>query len=205
MTLKGDAPTVINVNKRLADSYLKLVNPAIAVISAENPVKLTVEQQGFRVPIKNYAIDKVNAGGKVELGTLVVEAKSEALKVLPMIMKFVGRDTSLGDTLHAQFTPMNLKVTNGVVHYSDMKMTLVETGTAMLFTGDVNLTNNRIDLTMSILGSSFSGFKQVSSYIGPNDTIDLPITGTISNPRLDVAKLAPSLAKLGLKAGLSQY
>lgn len=194
-TLKADAPLSFQVTPRLSQSVLKKVNPFLGgAISAKLPIGVTVKQEGFSVPLHEATIRDVNANINLELGELDLRGEGVLKKLLEQLG--VG-DRSL---LNVGFSPVAINLVGGKLSYKDLAMSV---GDVVLgFSGDVDLNNQKLDLKMTIPGSSLSNIKWLKGAVDPNQVIVVPLGGTFDQPTLDFKLLSGEIAKAALKGQL---
>jgi hypothetical protein len=193
--LKADAPLSFQVTHRLSQTMLKKVNPFLGgAISGELPIGVTVKQEGFSVPLREAGVSDVSADIRLELGELDLRGEGLLKEVLTQLG--VG-DRSL---LNVGFSPVAINLDGGKLSYKDLTMSM---GDVVLgFSGEVDLNNERLDLRMTIPGSSLSNIKWLKGTIDPGQVIVVPLGGTFDQPTLDFKLLTGEIAKAALRGQL---
>jgi len=193
--LKADAPLSFQVTPRLSQTMLKKVMPFLgSAVSARLPIGVTVKQEGFSAPVKDPGIADIAADVRLELGELDLRGEGVFKKILEQLG--VG-DRSL---LNAKFSPVTINLNAGKLSYQDLTMSIDDV--VLGFSGNVDLNTSRLDLKMTIPGSSLSHIGFLKGRIDPNHTIVIPLTGTFDQPTIDVKRMTGEIAKLALKSQL---
>jgi hypothetical protein len=193
--LKADAPLSFQVTPRLSQTMLKKVMPFLgSAVSARLPIGVTVKQEGFSAPVKDLGITDVAADVRLELGELDLRGEGILKKVLEQLG--VG-DRSL---LNAKFSPVTINLTAGKLSYQGLTMGIDDV--VLGFSGNVDLNTSRLDLKMTIPGSSLSNISFLKGKVDPSHAIVIPLTGTFDQPTIDVKLLTGEIAKLAVKSQL---
>lgn len=194
-TLKADAPLSFQVTPRLSQTMLKKVMPFLgSAVSARLPIGVTVKQEGFSAPVKDLGITDVAADVRLELGELDLRGEG----VLKRILEQLGvGDRSL---LNAKFSPVTINLSAGKLSYQGLTMGIDDI--VLGFSGNVDLNTSRLDLKMTIPGSSLANISFLSGKIDPSHVIVVPLTGTFDQPTIDVKLLTGEIAKLAVKSQL---
>ncbi len=193
--LKADAPLSFRVTPRLSQTMLKKVNPFLGgALSAKLPIGVTVKQEGFSVPLHDAGVADVNADFKLELGELDLRGEG----VLKDVLEQLG--VSDNKLLNAKFSPVVINLVGGKLSYTDLTMTMDDV--VLGFSGDVDLNSERLDLRMTIPGTSLANIKWLRGAIPPDQVIVIPLTGTFDKPALDFKLLSGEIAKAALQGQL---
>lgn len=193
--LKADAPLSFQVTPRLSQTVLKKVMPFLgSAVSARLPIGVTVKQEGFSAPVKDLGVADIAADVRLELGELDLRGEGVFKKILEQLG--VG-DRSL---LNAKFSPVTINLTAGKLSYQGLTMGIDDV--VLGFSGNVDLNTSRLDLKMTIPGSSLSRIGFLKGKIDPSHVIVIPLTGTFDQPTIDVKLLTGEIAKLAVKSQL---
>ncbi len=193
--LKADAPMKFQVTPRLSQVVLKKVNPFLGgAVSAKLPIGVTLKQEGFSVPVSEAEIADVNADINLELGEL--DLRGEGL------LKNVLEQLGVGERslLNVGFSPVLINLADGKLSYKDLTMSLDDV--VLGFSGEVDLSNERLDLKMTIPGSSLNHIKWLRGAVDPGHVIVVPLTGTFDKPVIDIKLLSGEIAKAALRGQL---
>lgn len=124
--LNRDAELALNVTPALVDGYLSLLHPFLnGVQSAEQPLRLLLSADGFRMPLAGYRPEEIRARGRLEIGTLNMNRGAITLALFGALRE-LGGDLRPGSTFQARFTPLEFSLANGVVQTNDLWMQLDE-------------------------------------------------------------------------------
>lgn len=191
--LKADAPLSFQVTPRLSQAMLKKVMPFLgSAVSARLPIGVTVKQEGFSAPVRDLGVADINADVRLELGELDLRGEGVFKKILEQLG--VG-DRSL---LNAKFSPVTINLTGGKLSYQGLTMGIDDV--TLGFSGNVDLNTERLDLKMTIPGSSLSRISWLKGKVDPSHVIVVPLTGTFDQPTIDVKLLTGEIAKLAVQS-----
>ncbi len=199
VTLDEDATATAKVTRELGQKLLKDINILLeSAYSSDEPIKLTVPAQNFKLDLNEFDITKVNAEQvKLELGTIKLDNSG----LLPGILSAVGRRNT--DQMEAQFTPLVTTMKEGKLHYDRRLDMLVDGSFHIANFGDVDLKNRRLHMIVGLTADTLD--KTFGAEGLPADTIyQIPVTGPIDKPKVDVAGAAVELATLKERAKLAK-
>lgn len=209
VTLREDAVATLQVTPRMADVMLAGLNPVFGdAVASRGPVRLTLDRDRFRVPLgSDHLTRRMTMSGTLELGTLVMDRKGligGGLEGLAGQIGAGGLAGALGmgggaatdphSTYDAVFTPMRFSIDKGKVDPSEVWMTSPDI--ALGAQGRIDLVNQTVDMTLGLLGATLIArtHPAAAKAIDPNRVYEVTMSGPLSSPKLDVAKLAGSLA-----------
>jgi len=207
MTLREDSKGEFAVTKEFSQQYIRSVNPLVRALSVESvesqqPVKLTIKQQDFKAPLYPFDIRKMSADIDLDLGTLTLDSSSPvffAMKIIGNVVPSFNKYVS--DRQPFEFSPVTLKIRDGVLSYPKMSMT--RGNLAVQYDGRVNLVNRKVRMTMGVPGSAINRMShETRGYIAPEDEISVPFGGTIDQPKFDESHLVREMTALGAKIGI---
>jgi len=132
LTLTENATAKLRITEQLSRAYLNHPLLKQAVRSVE-PAELTLYKDGFSFPVRDYSLAKINIDkATLSPGKLMVR-NAGLIKTLLELPSTIGGITrgDLGgllsnDQIQAWFTPMDFKLTDGVMTYSRMDMLLAD-------------------------------------------------------------------------------
>jgi hypothetical protein len=188
LTLRKDAPVAVAVTPAVADALLSRINPFLgSIVDAQSPLKLTVEQEAFRVPLENFALSKVTLAAQLEEARVILAPEGIAQVVMGLLAQanVLQRQSQYEATL----LPVDVSFKNGVVAYDQFGIAL--SGVVLSFAGSANLETERLDMRMTLAGSELP-----SALRG----LEVPLAGTISNPKLEERKLVEAIGRQGIQA-----
>ncbi|MEZ6096192.1 MAG: hypothetical protein R3C03_18530 [Pirellulaceae bacterium] len=202
----GPLLTSINLTPEICRDWMKYVAPLVAdVTSAEG--KLSVQTQDVSVPITN--LNAATGRGSVTLNDVTLGAGPlgkeliSTVESLRMILKPNAspdtKDRSVWLRLEEQTVP--IAVSNGRVHHDQMKIRVKDV--TMTTKGSVGF-DQTISMTaeIPILDDWISGEKYLEVLKG--ETIKIPITGTLSKPKLDVRAMQELSMQIVQKTAANQ-
>lgn len=195
VTLTEDLTADIQLEEESTRATLGKMHPILAdVVASEKPILLTIQRQGFQLPLEDFAFEKVLAQGTLELGTLRMSNRGW-MQVMQNGMAGLlgGRRSSQGTEYLAQFTPARFVISDGRIRTEELWMTAETLATG--FVGGADVTNNRNDFTMGILGASLIAMApQVKSAVEPTQVLEVPLRGPLNQPSPDWKPLITRLA-----------
>ena len=194
--LRESATFAMAVTPEMSGVFLKSVNPLLVqALGSDEPITLTVEQEGFDVPLSELDMSAISAAATLDLGTLRMDNGG----LLRLVMRTLRR-TEPGQ-LVASFTPLDVTLADGQLRYNNMTMTVGNV--VMGFAGRVDLNRDQVNLTMSIPGSAMRKiFQDLEDVIPDEYVLNVPMRGPIDDPSIDTAAVTAELAKLALRKNL---
>jgi len=132
------------ITQSLKKQYLEKSSILKNIISAKNPVALTIEPQGFRLPLFPFNEQQISVGnGKLDVGQ--IECKNEG--TLSAITNLISPFSQ--EWLSIWFTPFYFSIQNGIL---DMKRCdiLISNRYVLAFWGKHNLMKKEGDLILGI-------------------------------------------------------
>ncbi len=192
LKLKDNAEATLDVTPYLSEKMLAPINPLWKDATAEKPITLTIQKDGFVWPMQDFDIKTAAVKGRLDLGALNLQKSP----LMSLILRGLKQPASYGSSV--KFTPMTFELKDGVVSYDNVQFTMDNISLRMR--GNVNLTNEQMNIKLGISGATLSqGFKEVRQFIDPNDFYEIPLTGTRSNPQLDFGGLVSQIVTKGAK------
>ena len=193
LSLNKDAQFKINVTPAVTGAMLSKVNPMLAgVRTGSVPMTLTVSKQNFAMPVSHFDWSKVTANANLQAGKLTLEPTGLSGIVMGVLAKL--NMVSSQSVYDLALSPVNFKVDHGLLSYD--KLALAVAGIDMNFAGNVNLLNQKLNLTLNISGTSKANALS---------NISLPITGTINKPKIETKALIDAGVKQGILQGLKHF
>ncbi|MEX0745006.1 MAG: hypothetical protein WD118_05345 [Phycisphaeraceae bacterium] len=205
--LREDAVLQLQVTPEMSEVLLSSINPFITGASSAEAIRLTVREQGFAMPLRDFDINAVSANGGLELGTLQVTQGPVSRLFFGALSAGLtaagGRPFDPGETFVAQFTPTTFTADRGTLTYRDMRM---QTGDLTLaFRGRVLYEQERFDLTVGLPGQSLAQLHpSLGRVVGAQEELSVPLTGTFDDPQLNTSAMVREMSQLALRAGLRE-
>lgn len=200
---KGDTDIQIQkmeINELLTKQFLKYVNPIFGPGDAKGLI--TAKCSKLQVPLNENAMTNGAISARVQVDDLDMEVRGLLADILGAVG---GQDIRV----KGKVDPFDLTLADGRVSYNDMT---VHVGKLTLaFRGSVGIKDESVALEVGLplTGQLLSALPgpvktQVETLLG-GERVYLPITGTLSHPRLAIEKLLDEVQRLlgnALKRGL---
>jgi hypothetical protein len=194
---------------RMLTPYFPIVGD---VTAGDQPIKLTLSEK-LDVPLREFNIEDLLVSGRLELGTLEINRRGNVLGLVDNIKSSIeaiarrdfGRLALAGGdrpSYPVTFSPMDFNLAKGQMNTREFWLTSPDL--AMGFQGGVNLTNNRLDLTMGLPGAMLATFgSDMRKFVEMAGVYEVGIRGTSArwNPQTD--RLLKQLTESGLKQAAS--
>lgn len=178
--------------EKLGKQLLKNINPIFESMSnGEQPITLTIPNEGFIVPLKDFTMSKVNMKqAKLSLGKLKFQNGGTLMKLLGFATKYGGlKDKHADEEFNLHFTPLVVSVNQGVLSYDKRLDFLVDNAVHMGTWGSVNLETNNFNLVIGFMGETLDRVFGVDG-VDPNEALRIPVTGTGERTVLGLDKAA---------------
>ncbi|MFA9477391.1 hypothetical protein ACERK3_03680 [Phycisphaerales bacterium AB-hyl4] len=202
LELREDAVASLRVTPEMSQALLSTINPFLQAISGERPAELVLREEGFHMPLEDFDMERVRMNASLGLGELRLQQGGVA-QALFGALSAVGGRFDPGQEYSARFSPMTFGLDQGAMSYDDLRMTV--SGVTVGFRGRVHYDTQQFNLVTSVpaasLGRIASGLERA---VGPNYQLEVPLTGTFDEPRLDSGAMTRELAQLAMRAGLRE-
>lgn len=205
--LKNDLSAELAITPKLAQAYGGYINPLLLLAqSGTSPVKFQVKGDTFRFDKKNQeatppAGDATHADIRLDLGTLQLAYGGMLKQVGDVLANIPGFDAGIPkEAPSITVPPMDATLDKNVFSYHGFKTRCGKLD--MAFKGGMGLADKRVNLTAQIPSESVLAMSpMLNGYLQPGQTLELPISGTVTNPSLDTKEFASALLKLAAQAG----
>ncbi len=166
----------------------------LAVESAEAPITIEVQPQGFAFPLFPMNLNQIQIpSARIELGKITCRNEGN-LNVTLGILKFSQK--SKNDSLHLWFAPIDLHVQNGVIDWERTEILIADTYDVCLW-GTIDLPKNDVQMILGLTADALRkafGIKDLpQKYV-----LHVPITGTLSNVKINTGAATAKVAALML-------
>jgi len=196
--MPNDAHVRLTVTPKLSRRWLKRIHPFLNdAATSDKPIELVLRRDGFRAPAAGFSLEKVTANAILNLGTIRFE-RTGFLNTLRRIFK---RDTSRPPV--AIFTPMRIRLREGVISYHDMNMQM--DNLQLEFRGQIDQIHDRVNMSMDIPGQTMAKAFDLQDIIEPGYKFSVPIGGTLDDPQIDFGAIATEIARLVAKSQLKKH
>ena len=149
MTLNKDFHAQLTITPELGKYVLKEFVPIMdGILSADQPMKLTVESQGFAAPL--YDLKPANISirkASLEFGKVIFSSEAELAKVLSLLK------SNNSDTFGVWITPTYISINKGLISIQRVDL-LINDRYPVAAWGDVDLVNDRVKMVIGLSGSA---------------------------------------------------
>lgn len=189
LLLNAPLTATLKVTPQLEAAVISEMLPLLdSVISASDPIELTIPQEGFSLPLQPLSLNEM----KIKRAEVMLN-KMEFCETSPL-----GKASGLlgvrSKTVEVWFTPAYFSLNRGILELSRTDM-LIGGAYPLASWGTVNFNDDDLHL---IIGLSGQALKKAFSITGINNNymLQVPLQGPIKKPQLDLAKAAPRLSAL---------
>ncbi len=192
LQLEQDATFSLDVTPEMSNVLLRRINPMLgAVIAAEAPLKLTLNQQDFAVPLIDFSLKKAQANANLDRSDVTLAEQGLTGVVIGLLKQLhaIPERSQYGATIK----PVSMTLRDGTLSYN--QLALVISDVELNVPGRINLMTNELDLELMLSGSAV-----------PKEAHGLPlgIGGTISQPKLAKGAIERILVKTGIQRGFQE-
>lgn len=190
ITLNKPLEAEVAVTKQLGQSILQDIIPILSgIITSDNPIKVTIDPQGFSMPIKDTAVTNIQIGKAViDLGRIQFSNSGELGTILALLKP---SDQHL---LSVWFTPLYIQMQNGALQVKRMDMLLLDRYPIAIW-GNVNFPNDKVDLTIGLTGAALNQALSMND-LDKKYMMQLPFKGRIGSASIDKAQATTRITAL---------
>jgi hypothetical protein len=192
LTLTNAATASLSITKQAGTVLLKNVNPLLATaLHSQNPIRVSVDPAGAVIPLAPFsmtgvALPKITA----DVGKIVVK-NGGALKIVLALLNMGQAANS--EELDVWLTPIYMSIRNGNINCQRADA-LVANKVHMITWGEVNLPQDRMNMVIAIPQETLAALRLKIITPTPERGLQIPITGSPSNPKIDTASATARLA-----------
>ena len=184
LTLRAPATFYLNATPELSSRILRLVNPIVlpAVVSASVPIVITLDDDGFTVPLDRFTWQAVNADARVMMNRVTIAPNIAPVdRIIPKLVRFnLLREQP---QYVARIAPIVLSIRQGVLAYERLPIALDDVD--LDFGGRINLADRAVNMTLTVAGEAFNK----DEFLKTLGHIDVAIGGTIDHPTVQMETL----------------
>ncbi len=167
----------LQLTPELTQRLLKDLGPVLSDIRTVNhPIIMKVSNAS--IPLDGN-VNKMNADLRIDIGEVELDSGAATLQLLPLF------NSSHAEMIPAAFEPIEVQIRKGVVTYEKFNL-IIDDKYSVPYAGTINLNNRKLNLTSAVpltgLGYSIKELRGLATDID----VPLRITGTISEPKVDV-------------------
>lgn len=190
LTLNRPAEIEVAVTPQLGKSILQDVIPILGgAISAQKPIKITLDPTDFALPLRNWDINQIHIGqATIDLGKIQFTNEGDLGNVVSLLKH------PSHDTLSVWFTPLYLNMAEGVLRLERMDMLLVDRYPIAIW-GKINFPKDKVDLLIGITGSALSQALNMQG-LESDYMLQLPYKGPIGEASIDKTKATARISAL---------
>ncbi len=198
--LLEDATGEFQVTSQFTSRYLANMHPFFQpVIASRVPVQVKLSGDSLTLPLGDMRLEDITATATIELGALDVRNAGP----LATLLGAFGQLRSLrpGVQLPMQVEPIQLTLREGVVTYEPFVMDI--DGMRLRMSGHVDLSKRTFALNVGVPGQALRQFRELAKVVPADYVFNVPITGTLDHPRVQVDGLVQEVVRLLVVAGVS--
>lgn len=190
LTVRGgqDLELEVKVSEAFGDRWMGRLHPILLdAKSGDRPVKIKIDGKSFKFPLDDPTMKGANVQAMIDLGT--VEFGDNAM--LGRLMQWTNKP---GD--RAVFEPARVMLKDGKLSYDDFDLAV---GNVRLqLDGKVDLALGKIDqMAVRVPGESLIRvFNELEGVIRPEDSLIIPMSGELRQPRVDYEQFNKELVRM---------
>lgn len=190
LTLRNPLEVQVAVTPQLSRSILQDVIPILGgAIAAEHPIRITIDPQGFAVPVRDWDITDIKVGrATIDLGKIQFTGQGELGNIFALLRP------STNDALSVWFTPLYLSISDGVLQLNRMDMLLLNRYPIVLW-GKIHFPKDKVDLTIGLTGTALSQALNLEG-LDSDYMMQLPFKGSIGDASIDKTKATARISAL---------
>lgn len=190
LTLNKPVEAMFTVTPQLGKSILQDVIPILSgVISAENPIKISIDAKGLSVPLKPWDLSKVQLGQAViDLGKMTFNNEGQLGTVFDLLKP------SVNEKLTVWFTPIYLSMQEGMLKVKRMDLLMLDLYPMALW-GKVDAVKEKIDLRIGLTGKALNQAFGIPG-LDKEYMMQIPLKGKMGDASIDKSKAAARISAL---------
>jgi len=194
LTLNQNLIAQLTVSPQLGEYVLKDLIPILSgMLGADHPVNLTINREGFSLPLRNPSVRNITIdSGVLDMGKVHFSGESQIAKVLDLL-------TPAASTQLVWLTPAYFSLNQGFLKLARVDM-LISDRYPIAAWGDADVGKDRVNMVVALSGSAISKAFNVPT-ISNAFFLQLPLRGKLSNPSIDKTK---ALARISALVAQSQ-
>lgn len=172
----------ITLTEAVNETLLKDINPLLITGAySDHPIKVYIDPQGFMLPIKPYALERVEIGKAiVDFGKIRVRNGGQIQRLIQFLN---AKEITPDGLMEAWFTPIFVSLHQGVARYQRFDALLAgNVHTAMW--GSINLINDQVNMTLAIAPTTLYERFKISG-LTKKDMFQVQMGGTTQHLELD--------------------
>ncbi len=193
ITLQKTALLETKPTEDLGKEILKKIAPVFnELIGGEELIRLTVDKNGFFLPIMPFSLEKAQIGSAVlDLGKLHFRNAGDIKRLLHLLK------TDNVDQASIWATPLYFRIDNGFLTLSRTDLLLLDNYPLATW-GTVDFNKDRVSMFLGLTGQTLANAFGVQG-VSKGTMLQIPITGKTSNPKIDSSKAMTKIGSLMVK------
>ena len=187
--LNKDLILHLKVTPELGQYVLQDILPITeGILSADQPLKLTIPHQGVVLPIQPLSISSMSIPkASLELGKVYFSPKSQLAKVLSIFL-------TPREKFQVWMAPAFFSLSNGTVQLERVDL-LINQHYPVATWGNVELTKSKVNMVIGLSGAALIKAFNLTN-IPRNYMLQIPFKGPLNNPSIDKAKATARISSL---------
>lgn len=190
LRLSEEATFALVQTPELSDKITRLINPVLmpAVVSATQPLKITLDPEAFSIGSRGFDWSAVHAGLRLDVGTVAVLPSREPFAGLVQQLQSFGflKAASLYDL---EVQPIALTIAGGEFRYLPQHYKLDDV--TLTFDGVLSMTDRVLDVRLVPGGREIERDPLIRSLVGAG----VKISGTLDDPTVELGALTDAFSK----------
>lgn len=194
LQLNKDLEAHVTITPQLSEYVLQEFFPILdGMVDADQPLKLTIDRQGFAMPIKDPSPSSITISkATLDAGKVHVTSQSELAKVLSLLGSFSN------NKMVVWLTPLYFSIANGVVKIERVDILINERYPVAAW-GKVDIPKDNVNMVIALSGAAIIQAFKVPG-ISNSYFLQLPLKGTLNKAEIDKTKAAARISALVAQA-----
>ncbi|MBA3957995.1 MAG: hypothetical protein H0X51_06350 [Parachlamydiaceae bacterium] len=201
LTLNKPFEFEVTVTPQLGKAVLQDLLPILSgVLHAEKPLKVTIDPNGFLLPLNAKDISEIQIGkATLELGKMTFSNEGQLGSVFNLLRP------SNKEPLSVWFTPLFVQMNEGKIKIARMDFLMLNRY-PMAVWGRINVPRDTVEMRIGITGTALYESFGIKG-LGSDQMLQIPLTGSLNHASIDRAKATARISALvaqdqGSSAGL---
>ena len=167
----------------------------VKLLYAKKPIQLCIDKNGVSVPLKNFSISQIKIpNAKIDIGELQVQNSGLIRSVIDFLK---SKASSKNEAIHVWCTPLYFSLSNGVLNCKRFDA-LIANSFPVASWGTIHLSSKKLDMVAALHGVALKHAFRIK-HLDPDYMLQMAITGSFSEPKLDTKRATAKLAALTMK------
>ena len=187
----------LKVTSQLDKTVLRELIPILGyAVSSENPIELTIDKEGFSLPLNSPSLTNVTIGSAtLNLHKINFDRDSQLGKVVALL----GLNAN---TFEVWFTPLYFSLEKGILTMQRTDM-LIADNYPLASWGTVDFAKDKLHMQIALSGQAL---KKAFTVKGLKNSfmLTIPVRGSIDHPHIDTAQVATRISALALQSKIPE-